>query len=211
MTGCEPARHMLSPRPIKRSLPRNETAHVFGKRKLIGDQLTLALKVVLRDHHIPRVADDVDYSRIARIEVLMALDDPRARRTHQVPITGHFRTRNHTVDVRKINLLVRAHQVGDQEPCPGIPRLRIGHKKCIVGEDGQVSTGSVQSKSPLCASYNALQHRSLLVLCLKTSYRPGPVSGALPLSSTGSGNLPASWSGRERSSIRTEPDSICVL
>src|ERR1035441_5084182 len=71
--GYQPGCYIVSPRSVRVEISCHEPGCVFFERILVVDQAALALKVVSRQQHIPRVPHDVDDSWVARIEILVAL------------------------------------------------------------------------------------------------------------------------------------------
>jgi hypothetical protein len=116
---------------------------------VVLDYSALAVEVILGESDIPRVTHNVDDSRIARIEVLVALQYTGSRHARKMPLGERFRVRGQLVDIGKVGMFLRIHEVRYQEPSPGITRFRVGNKKRVIGKNDEVTPGTVQSEGLL--------------------------------------------------------------
>ena len=115
---------VLSPRPVRAGFAGKEAGNEFLNRRIVFDLSDLAMIVVLRDDDVARVANDVDDARIARIEALMALDNPRPRHPVEIFLARAGRIGNQAIDVRPGGGLVRKSQVGQKKAGPGVAGFR---------------------------------------------------------------------------------------
>src|SRR5439155_15248799 len=99
MTRGYPTSHMLSPGSVITGLSRHKAMDELLDWILIADQLPLALEMILRHSHIPRIANNVDDTRVARVEIVVALDNPRPRNAKQVTIASSVGSRDDPIDV----------------------------------------------------------------------------------------------------------------
>src|SRR5881394_47003 len=114
---------MLSPRSVEAGFAGKKLTHKIGEWKSIGDNFALALKVILRDHDVAGVADDIDHLFVSRIEILVALDNARTRNAHKVAVARDFRAGNDAIDVGEIDRFVGTNEIRDQKARPGVARL----------------------------------------------------------------------------------------
>src|SRR5436309_7364042 len=109
---------------MRTGLAGQEPVAEFLNRIVVFDLSAFAMVVVLRKSYVSWVTNDVNDSRIARVEALMALDDPRSGHPVKVPLGGAFWIRNQLMYIRKICRPFRVHQVSNQKARPGVARFR---------------------------------------------------------------------------------------
>src|SRR5208337_1047356 len=139
ITSREPTRCVLTPGAIIAALAWQKAADKLLDWIIVADPFAFALGMVFRQGHIPRIANDVDYAPISRVEVLMALDNARPWNTQQVAMANDVNPRDDLVNVGETNLLVRSKKIRNQKARPGVPRFGIGDKKSVIGEDSQIT------------------------------------------------------------------------
>src|SRR5580704_19228307 len=105
---------MLSPRTARPSLACQELLDKCFDRHIVSDLPDLAVIVILRNHHIPRIANDVDHARISRIETLMALDDPRPLHPIENPCWSAQRVWNQNRNIGESRRLVWRNKVANE-------------------------------------------------------------------------------------------------
>ena len=127
--------------------PRDELL----QRIIFADGAPLDVEMKFREHHVARIANDVNQLFISRIEILMALDIARPGHVFEMPLRQSFRVRDQLVKVGEVGLLLGKNQIGDEKPRPGIARLGIGNKKHVVGKNPEVPAGMMQPKEMLSA------------------------------------------------------------
>ena len=134
----------------------------FRERVFFSDQTTLDLKVVLGEHHVAGIANNVDYLLVAGVKVLMAFENAGTRKEVEMPFGKRFRVRDQFIDVGKVGVPRWIHQICDQEPGPGIAGFRVGNKKRIIGKNVEVTPRMLQSEGALGSRNQAMDHGGLL-------------------------------------------------
>src|SRR6185437_718806 len=125
---------------------------------VVLNKTVLAMKLIVRERHVPGVTHDVDDLGIAMIEVLMALQDPRTRYALQCAARQGSRVGNETVDVRETDLDFRMQQVRDQKTGPSISRTWVGNEECVIGIYRHISVGNVRPQQVFDYAFNSEEH-----------------------------------------------------
>jgi hypothetical protein len=95
--------------------------------------------VVIGNGDITGIADDVNHAVVARIETLMALDNPRPRQVAHFPVGMNVHIRKEPFQIGKRYWLVLMDQIPHKKACPGISRSGIRRKEDIVRIHGDVA------------------------------------------------------------------------
>jgi hypothetical protein len=136
----------------------------MGKSSLISCRLMLKW---YSERSTSRIANDADHTGVAKIEILVALDDAWPLRPCQAAPGDCFRVRREVIDVTEIHLFVRISEVGDEKAGPGVSRFGIGDEKYVIGIYLQITPGPVEAERHLCSCDNALDHGEQYFRCIE--------------------------------------------
>lgn len=102
------------------------------------------MKIVIRNHHVARIADDVYQLLVPRIEVLVSLYEAWPGNAVKLAVRDVDNIRNQIIDIQETDLFFRKQQIRDQKPCPRIARSGIGNQETIIRENVEIAASSVQ-------------------------------------------------------------------
>jgi hypothetical protein len=117
---AQPACHILSPGTVGTGMAGNKTLNEGVDWGIIADKAPLALKVILGNRHIARIADDVDYPGIAGIKVLVAFQQTGSRQAIEGSLAQSLRVRNDAIDCGEVDGFLGVYEVRNQKARPGI-------------------------------------------------------------------------------------------
>ena len=145
MASHDPGAHVLIPgTPLFRSQSAvDEIVDVAFERVAVVNLAVLSLKVVIGEHDIPRVADDVNDSPVAMIKIVVSLNDARARCAFECSIGLVRGVGNEPLDVGEPYLRIRVKQIGYQESGPEVSRARIRDHERVIRIDAEIAPSSI--------------------------------------------------------------------
>src|SRR3954464_7967438 len=117
---------------MRTSVAREEAGYKFLHRITVFNFVAFAVVVVLRDHHIARIAHNVHRPRIARLETLVAFDNAGMRHPVEIALESNVWIRDQPVNAGEVDTFIRKSEVSDKKPSPRVARLRKGNKENIV-------------------------------------------------------------------------------
>lgn len=107
---------------------------------IVGDPKP-AMTMVLRNDNVPRVANDVDRSRITGIKAVVALDDLGRSHPVEVSLCGAFGMMDQPMDIREGGGLMCVDQIGEKKPDPGVARFWNETRKTSSGRISKLRPG----------------------------------------------------------------------
>jgi hypothetical protein len=125
---------------MRTRLARQKARDELLNRRIVLDFPDLPMIVILRNNHVAGIPNNVDNTRITRIEALVALNNAWARQAIEVSFGSASRIRNQSIDIRPRDVLIGKSQIREEKPRPGIAGFGKRNEKYIIRENEQTAT-----------------------------------------------------------------------